>query len=145
MMLMEIPRGEMIEPFEWMREEFGRMLSQFAWPWRAEEFLWPYGVDVREDAEHIYIEADLPGFTKEEVDVRIENQVLTISAEHKREKKEKKIDYLLHERGEQAYTRSFNLPIAVDDKAVDAKLINGVLSLTLNKKEEAKPHKVLVH
>src|SRR6188508_498796 len=59
----------------------------------------PYAVDVREDADHIYFEAELPGFKKEEVDVTLENQTLTISAERREATKdEQKGDYLLNER-----------------------------------------------
>lgn len=143
---MRVSSGGMMDPFEQMRQEFGSMLSRFGWPWReTETLLTPYGVDIRQDADHIYVEADLPGFTKDELDVRIENQMLTISGEHKMEKKEEKKDYLLHERAERTCSRSFTLPTAVDEKSVDAKYQNGVLNITLNKKEESKLHKVMVH
>lgn len=103
----------------------------------------PYGVDVREDADHIYVEADLPGFTKDQIDITLENSTLTISAERK-EEQEQKGDWLLRERRYTRYQRSFNLPPTVDEKSVDAKLSDGVLKITLNKREESKPRKITV-
>jgi HSP20 family protein len=110
-------------------------------------FLAPYGVDVREDADHIYVEADLPGYKKDEVDINIENQTLTILAEHKSqtdEKSPKKGDWLLHERHYSRFQRSFTLPPTVDAQSVSAKLNEGVLVITLNKREETKPRKISV-
>jgi HSP20 family protein len=105
----------------------------------------PYGVDIREDQDHLYVEADLPGFKKDEVDITLENQTLTISAEHKEEaNEEKKGDWLLNERRYARFLRSFTLPPTVDDQKVDAKLTDGVLRVTLNKREETKPRKIQV-
>ena len=107
----------------------------------------PYGVDVREDADHIYVEAELPGFKKEEVDVNVENQTLTITAEHKAETEDKgtgKGEWLLRERRFNRFQRSFNLPPTVDTQTVQAKLNEGVLNITLNKREESKPRRITV-
>src|ERR1700733_11476774 len=94
----------------------------------------PYAVDVREDADHIYVEADLPGFNKDEVDITLENSTLTISAEHKAQTKEEKSgDYLLNERRYTRFMRSFTLPPTVDEQSVQANLKDGVLKITLNK------------
>src|SRR5437868_6960493 len=73
-------------------------------------YLAPYAVDVREDADHIYVEADMPGFKKDEIDITLENQTLTISAERKTEQKQggdKKGDLLLNERRYTRFLRSF--------------------------------------
>jgi HSP20 family protein len=108
-------------------------------------YMAPFGVDIREDADHLYIEADVPGFKKDEVDITLENQTLTISAEHKDEnKEEKKGEWLLNERRYARFLRSFTLPPTVDDQTVDAKLNDGVLTITLNKREEIKPRKIKV-
>ena len=105
----------------------------------------PYGVDIREDQDHLYVEADLPGFKKDEVDITLENQTLTISAEHRTEAtEEKKGDWLLNERRYARFLRSFTLPPTVDESKVDAKLADGVLRITLNKREETKPRKIQV-
>jgi HSP20 family protein len=105
----------------------------------------PYGVDIREDGDGLIVEAELPGFKKEEVDITLENQTLTISAERREEhKEEKKGDYLLNERRYSRFLRSFTLPPTVDEKSVRAKLEDGVLTLSLNKREETKPRKISV-
>ena len=106
----------------------------------------PYAVDVREDADHFYVEAELPGFNKEDVDITLENQMLTIAAERKSEKQEKnpKGELLLHERRYNRFLRSFTLPPTVDEQSVNAKLDNGVLTITLNKREETKPRRIQV-
>ena len=110
-------------------------------------YLAPYAVDVREDADHIYVEAELPGFKKDEIDISVENQSLTIAAEHRSQKDEKSADkgeWLLHERRYTRFQRSFMLPPTVDSQSVAAKLNDGVLTVTLNKREETKPRKITV-
>ena len=115
----------------------------------------PYGVDVREDADHIYVEAELPGFRKEDVDITLENQTLTISAQRTggnvagsngggQPQQQQRGNMLLNERRYTRFLRSFTLPPTVDEQNVDAKLQDGVLTITLNKREETKPRKVQV-
>src|SRR5438034_8559589 len=93
------------DPFEMVQREFDTMLNRWFGGRETDGgmggYLAPYAVDVREDADHIYVEAELPGFKKEEIDVTLENQTLTISAERKSEQKQGgqgKSDLLLHER-----------------------------------------------
>jgi HSP20 family protein len=143
----KIQRG-FVDPLDMIGREFDTALNRFFSQQGdgGRQFLAPYGVDVREDADHLYVEADLPGFKKEEVDITLENQTLTISAEHREDKSdEKKGDWLLNERRYARFLRSFTLPPTVDDQKVDAKLQDGVLKLTLNKREETKPKKIQVN
>ena len=136
------------DPLDLIGREFDNVLTRYfgqEGDAGQRQALAPFGVDIREDADHLYIEADLPGFNKDEVNVMLENQTLTISAEHKDEKREqKKGDWLLNERRYSRFLRSFTLPPTVDDSKVDARLENGVLKITLNKKEETKPRKIQV-
>jgi len=110
----------------------------------------PYGVDIREDQDHFYVEAELPGFKKDDIDITLENQTLTISGERREESSNKKGDayakgdLLLHERRYNRFLRSFTLPPTVDEQSVNAKLADGVLIITLNKREESKPRKISV-
>jgi HSP20 family protein len=140
-----VVRGINVDPFDGMHREFDGMLSRFLGG-QGEPSRWaPYAVDVREDADHLYVDAELPGFKKDQVDVTLENQTLTISAERSEEtKQENGGDYLLNERRYNRFLRSFTLPPTVDDKKVDARLADGVLSITLNKREETKPRKIQV-
>jgi HSP20 family protein len=138
-----------IDPFEQAQNEFDTMLGRL-FGGRIHDggnYLAPYGVDVREDADHIYVEAELPGFKKDEVDINIENQTLTISAQHRENKEEKSSDkqeWLLRERRYTRFQRSFNLPPTVDPNSVVAKLNDGILTVTLNKREETKPRRITV-
>jgi HSP20 family protein len=132
------------DPIEAFHREFDTALGRFFGGGDGGAVRWaPFGVDVREDADHIYVEAELPGFKKDDVDITLENQTLTISAERK-ETQEQKGDYLLNERRYQRFLRSFTLPPTVDERKVDAKLNDGVLNITLNKREETKPRKIQV-
>lgn len=134
-----------IDPFDNLQRDFESMLGRVL-TGRGDGNggrLAPYGVDVREDGDHLYVEAELPGFKKDEVDVTLENQTLTIAAE-RRETSEKKGDWLLNERRYTRFQRSFTLPQTVSEQSVDAKLENGLLTITLNKREESKPRKITV-
>ena len=105
-------------------------------------------VDVREDADHLYVEAELPGFKKEEIEITLENNELTISAQHKTEQKTQggpQTDgkqWLLSERRLHSFDRSFKLPPSVDGSNVQAALADGILTVTLNKRQETKPRKI---
>jgi HSP20 family protein len=133
-------------PFDNMHREFDTMLNRFFNPEQSTTRILPYGVDIREDADHFYVEAELPGFKKDEVDVTLENATLTISAERNAETKEggQKGESLLQERRWGRYVRSFTLPPTVDEQKVDAHLEHGVLTITLNKRDEVKPRKITV-
>jgi len=99
-----------------------------------------YPVDVREDENHILVEAEMPGFKKDEVNVTLESGVLTIAAERSIEQKEG--TQHLTERTYTRVHRSFSLPNTVNDADVNAELKDGVLHVTLNKREEVKPRKI---
>jgi HSP20 family protein len=137
------------DPHEMAQRDFDSMLGRLfgGRMYDGGDFLAPYAVDVREDAEHIYVEAELPGYKKEDVDINIENQTLTITAEHKESKDDKsteKGEWLLHERRYTRFQRGFTLPPTVDPQSVVAKLNDGVLTVTLNKREESKPRRITV-
>ncbi|HEX4125130.1 MAG TPA: Hsp20/alpha crystallin family protein [Tepidisphaeraceae bacterium] len=140
-------RRDQYDPSELAQRDFDTFFSRWLGGQGDAGMLAPYGVDVREDADHIYVEAELPGFKKEDVNITLENNTLTISAE--REEKEEqgnggKGQMLLHERRYRRFQRSFTLPPTVDEQSVNAKLQEGVLTVTLNKREETKPRKISV-
>jgi HSP20 family protein len=149
-------RGNLDYPFESLRDLDTLMRGIFQREGGPGTNLAPYGVDIREDADHIYVEAELPGFKKDEVDITLENATLTIAAERRTEQKrgpEKAGDgndggrggeWLLNERRYTRFLRSFTLPPTVDESSVQAKLNDGVLTITINKREETKPRKVKV-
>jgi HSP20 family protein len=148
-----VQRGQQYDPFELAQREFDHMLGRFLGERQANGAnggggaLAPYAVDVREDGDHIYVEAELPGFKKDEIDITLENQTLTIAAERREERNgdgQKKGEHLLRERRYTRFLRSFTLPPTVDEQTVNAKLTDGVLTITLNKREETKPRKISV-
>ena len=142
-----VARGNGVDPMEMAQREFDHMLGRLFNGHQGDgnQRLAPYGVDIREDADHFYVEAELPGFKKEEIDITLENQTLTITAERGQEQRnEDKGDLLLHERRYSRFQRSFTLPPVVDEQSVNAKLADGVLTVTLNKREETKPRKIQV-
>ena len=137
------------DPFEVMQREFdsalGRLFTGRGGNGNGNYQLAPYGVDVREDNDHLYVEAELPGFKKEEIDITLENQTLTIAAQRRETtENQPKGEWLLNERRYSRFLRSFTLPPTVDEQTVNAKLVDGVLTITLNKREETKPRKITV-
>lgn len=102
-----------------------------------------YPVDIYEDDDGLTVAAELPGFTKDQVDISIENGVLTLAAERGSTKQEQAITHL-HERRFTRVRRQFTLPTSVDTTDVDATLADGVLTLRLKKKDEVKPRKIEV-
>ncbi|MBN1411920.1 MAG: Hsp20/alpha crystallin family protein [Spirochaetales bacterium] len=101
-------------------------------------------VDVKETGDNYVLEADLPGLTEKDIEVRVDNGVLILSSARKEEKEEKKDNYLIKERRETSFSRSFVLPKNTDRDNIDAKYANGVLTLTIPKTEEAKPKSIEV-
>ena len=101
-------------------------------------------VDIRSTEDAYLIDADLPGFTEDQIDVRVENDLLIISArdEEKKENEEKDDGYVVRERHMRSFYRSFALPKDADAGKIDAHYRNGVLTLSVNKKPESKPRKI---
>ena len=140
-------RESPLSPLDLIDREFNRMLGRY-WGGGAEvpATLAPYAVDVHEDNDHFYVEAELPGFAKDDVDITLEEGVLTIRAEQKVESKQGGTERTpLHiERRWSRFERSFTLPTAVNENSVRASLDNGMLTITLDKREETKPRKIQI-
>src|SRR5579863_8582463 len=101
-------------------------------------------VDVYEDEHSITLKIEVPGIDEKEVDVRIENNTLTVHGERKFEKEEKEENYRRVERQYGSFTRSFTLPQTVDQESVSASYDKGVLNVKLAKKAEAKPKQIKI-
>ncbi len=95
-------------------------------------------VDVREDGERYTLEAELPGLTEKDIEVTVENNLLTISSVSAKDVKDGDNDYVLHERRHQSFSRSFVLPKDVDPAKTEAGLSNGLLTLSIDKRPEMK-------
>jgi HSP20 family protein len=116
--------------------------------WPTEEGLatsvWNPPVDVYETADSIVLKADLPEVNKDDVDISVQGNVLTIRGERKREQEVKEQNYYRMERSHGTFTRSFTLPGTVDAEKIEAGFTGGVLTVTLPKREESKPKQIRV-
>jgi HSP20 family protein len=106
---------------------------------------WAPAVDIFETEHELVVKADLPDIKPEELDIRVENNILTIRGERKFEKKVTEDKYLRVERSYGSFSRSFSLANTVNPEAIKAEYKNGVLSLTIPKREEAKPKQIKVN
>jgi HSP20 family protein len=102
-------------------------------------------VDVYEDEHNITLKIEVPGIDEKDIDVRIENNTLTVHGERKFEKEEKEENFRRVERHYGSFTRSFTLPSSVDPDQVNASYDKGVLKIKLAKKAEAKPKQIKVN
>lgn len=105
---------------------------------------WSPSVDVFETEEALMFKADLPDVKIEDIDVRVENETLTLRGQRKFEKDQNVKGYHRMERGYGEFVRRFAVPTTVDTEKVQADYKNGVLTITLPKKEAAKPRQVKV-
>ena len=101
-------------------------------------------VDVREDKDAYHIEAELPGFKPENVDVNVDNGVLTVTAERRYEKRDEEKGYQRVERRYGTFRRSFTLPDSVSPDQIEATLQEGILSVRIPKRETATPRRIQV-
>ncbi len=101
-------------------------------------------LDVYEDDKNLYVEAELPGMTKEQIELVLEDGILHLNAEQKAEKEDKQENYYIRERRQSNWSRSIQLPVAVQDDDVKATYQDGVLKVTLVKQAEKQTHRIEV-
>src|ERR1700736_5285093 len=106
---------------------------------------WAPSVDIYENEQELVVKADLPEVDPKDLDIRVENNILTIRGERKFEKKADEANYLRVERAYGPFSRSFSLANTVNSEAIKADYHNGVLTLTVPKREEAKPKQIKVN
>src|ERR1700721_679224 len=102
-------------------------------------------VDFYEDEHNVTLKIEVPGIDEKDIDVRIENNTLTVHGERKFDKEEKEENYRRVERQYGSFTRTFTLPQTVDQESVQADYDKGVLKIKLAKKQEAKPKQIKVN
>ena len=101
-------------------------------------------VDVRETDSDYLMEVELPGLTEKDVEVKLDNNLLTISSKRDEKKEEKKNGYVMRERRASSFSRSFVLPDAVDREKISAEFKNGILNLSFPKVPAAQPKTIEV-
>jgi HSP20 family protein len=139
------------EPFRELQDRIDRMNRLFRESYRPEgpeealtttSFAPP--VDIYEDEHNITLKMEVPGIDEKDIDVRIENNTLTVRGERKFEKEEKEENFRRLERQYGSFTRSFTLPSSVETENIQANYDKGVLEIRLAKKAEAKPKQIKV-
>ena len=137
------------EPFRGattLQDQANRMFNELLGRPSEESSLstWAPAVDIYETEQELVVKADLPDVDPKELDIRVENNVLTIRGERKFEKKVNEDNYLRVERTYGSFSRSFSLANTVNSEAIHADYQNGVLTLSIPKREEAKPKQIKV-
>jgi HSP20 family protein len=129
------------------REPFYRLFETLFNQDQGEEITtrtWTPPVDVHETNDAFVVTAELPGMSREDIEITLENNILRLSGERKFERDEKKDNYHRIERSYGAFTRSFALPTQVDAERVQAEFKDGVLTITVPKAEQARPRKISI-
>jgi HSP20 family protein len=106
---------------------------------------WIPAMDLAEDQGEYVVRADLPGVTEKDVQIELQDNVLTISGERSSEHQERKNGYYRVERASGRFSRSLTLPEGVDPQSVRAQFENGVLEVRIPKPAERKPHRVTIN
>ena len=124
------------ELFDW-----NRMLDSFfddvpVWNTRTP------AVDVKEEETRYLMEVELPGLTEKDIELKVEDSILTLSSKKEESKEEKKNGYLLRERRSAEFCRTFVLPNDADRAEIKAEFKNGLLEVSVPKKPEAQPRKI---
>jgi len=129
-----------------LSERLNKMFDEGMLPATSEdEFLtgaWVPAVDIYETENEIVIKAEVPGMSEKDVEVTVENNMLTIKGERKFEEEVKKENYHRIERAYGTFQRSFQLPATVNVNKITAEQKDGILTIRLPKKEEQKPKKI---
>jgi HSP20 family protein len=105
---------------------------------------WIPAMDLVEEGDHYVLRADLPGLREDEVNVELEDNVLTISGERKSEHEQRKQGLYRLERASGSFSRSLTLPEGIDPDSVQARFENGVLEVRVPKPEQRKPRRVAI-
>jgi len=130
-----------------MQDQMNRMLDM---AWNREfgeelkEGVWQPPVDIYEDEQSVVIKAEVPDVDQKDIEVRIENNTLTLKGERKHSSEIKKENYYRVERYFGQFQRSFSLPQSINQDKVQATCERGILTITLPKREEVKPKQISV-
>jgi HSP20 family protein len=145
---MSITRWDPFQNLASLQDQVNRLFEAPSAGRRAENSnltAWAPAVDIYETENELVIKADLPDVDEKDLDVRVENNMLTIRGERKFEQKVKEDNYLRIERTYGSFSRSFSLPTTVNTESIQAEYKNGVLTVQLPKRAESKPRQVKVN
>jgi HSP20 family protein len=137
-----VPARREDNPFSLLRREMDSLFNNFFRGFDMEPFESGFGgfspnIDITENDKEIKVSAELPGMSEKDIDVSLQNDMLTIRGEKKGEKEDKGKDYYRMERSYGSFSRSIPLPVDVETDKAEAKFKSGVLSITLPKSAKA--------
>lgn len=141
--------------FDQFQRDFDTIVEQFFEP-GMERGWTPSGVEIWEDDEKVYIVAEMPGVKRDDIDITLDNNVLTIRGEKKQsweepekeakkgEQKGEKVRWHMRSRSYGQFMRQFQLPASVDESKVNASFKDGLLHIEIEKRAEVKPKRIEV-
>ncbi len=132
---MTLLRFEPIRDFDYLTNRFQRFFDDFPGFQQYAGDTFSPRIDISETEKNIIINAEIPGVSKENLKITLQDNILTIEGEKKKVNEEKDIEYYREERAFGKFKRSFTLPVEVDSDKVDAKFEDGVLEIKLVKYE----------
>ena len=144
-MIMNIIKYDPFRDLRSLQDEMNRLFSSNLPRISGQEEMstgWSPSVDIFESENTLVLEAELPGMKREDFELSIENNVITLRGERRFEKKDEGDNYHRVERAYGSFTRSFNLPRTISTEDIKAEFKNGILSVALPKKEEAKARRI---
>ena len=124
-----------------LRSRFDRLFDDWL---DGHERAWTPAIDVVRENDHLVLRADLPGIKPEEVKLEVEDDILTVSGEHRESKEEKDEHYVRRERRYGSFSLSLALPVGVDAKEIKAKTHDGVVEVTIPLRKEVKKEPVRI-
>ena len=144
---MSLVRYQPWNSMEQLHREMGRMFDSSSSDEEMSNIAtsdWVPAVDIKETAKEFLIHADIPGVDPNDIDVHMEDGLLTIKGERESEKKEEHDGYKRIERHSGSFYRRFSLPDTANPDKIEAKSKNGVLDITIPKQEKTQPRKIQV-
>ena len=144
--MLNIARWDPFCNFSTLQEQMNRLLGD-SYGGRSDDpalTAWAPAVDIYETENELVLKADLPDISEKDLDIRVENNMLTIRGERKFEQKVEHDNYLRVERSYGSFSRRFTLPNSVNTETIKAEYRNGVLTVEMPKRAESKPKQVKV-
>lgn len=145
----QINRWNPLRDMDTLHQQMNRLFEPFGRQtgWGEADLMtgaWMPAVDIEETADRLIVRAEIPGMKPEDIDVRVENSVLTIRGERRFETERKERNFHRVERSYGTFSRSFTLPTTISTEDVKARYEDGVLELEMKKREEAKPRRIQI-
>ena len=145
---MALTRWDPFRELNLMQERMNRMFDDAGRGWRGDEpsstTTWSPAVDIYETDNEIIVQAELPGVDRQDIALNLEKNVLTLKGERRFEKETKQENYHRIERAYGGFSRSFSIPAMVDEDKIKAEYKDGILKISLPKKEQVKPKQIQI-